>query len=621
MLRKRVIESAGLSWNWNRGRYAVALVVALACGGAKVEAQQFVDETTSRLPNPQLTEYSNQCAIADIDGDGDLDLAFANGSGFFTAQQPQRVRLFINDGTGNFTDESIARTGNLVSYARDVQFGDVDGDGDLDMVVANDFNSLQRLFINDGSGFFTYEPSRLPNLTISSPHVALGDVDNDGDLDLWFPNGGLSRFGSGQSQLWINDGTGNFTDETNTRLPAALVPEPMDAIFGDVDGDFDLDCVEGHRETNQSRLYINDGLGNFTNVPFPNDGCTYSYDFGDIDGDGDLDLLGANSLPNSSREMILVNDGTGNFQNQTALRLPNSSNPNVDDNDSKFLDIDMDGDLDFLIASLGSAERVCFNNGQGMFNLVSGTIQVIGDSSLDIEVGDLDGNGTHDVVTAQGESGSFVNRIYMNSGAPDTIAPNFPSLEQLPDTDDTSGPYVVRVVIRDQMTSDSGFFRASATLSYTVNGGTPVEIPLMHAGHDMFRAEIPGQPAGSIISYEANATDWNNNSGTSSSRSFTVTGAGPQFIRGDANSSGGLDAIADALFILNFGFLAGSPVPECFDAADVDDNGQVEPLVDAIYILTYGFAAGPEPLPPFPGCGEDPTDDALDCAIPSGLCP
>ena len=91
-------------------------------------------------------------------------------------------------------------------------------------------------------------------------------------------------------------------------------------------------------------------------------------------------------------------------------------------------DYDNDGDLDLLIARLGSGgERVYNNDGNGNFTQVSGVVQVVNDSSLDIMVADLNGNGKFDIVTAQGESGSFVNRIYINTGPADTFEPLFSS--------------------------------------------------------------------------------------------------------------------------------------------------------------------------------------------------
>lgn len=507
---------------------ATLMALSLPLTAHSARGQQLVDQTTTRFPQPNLSEYSSQVAFGDVDHDGDLDIAFANGRGYNTATLMEKVRLFINDGTGHFSDETDARLGGIAGYGRDVEFGDVNNDGWLDIVVANDFATRPYLLMNNGDGFFTnVTTTNLPNINLGSPHVCLGDVDHDGDLDLYFPNGGRSRFGSGQNQLWMNNGQGVFVNETATRLPIQNVAQPMDCLFGDIDGDFDLDILVGNRASN-SRLFMNNGSGVFTDVTagrLPANGLTYSWDFGDIDGDGDLDAIGINSLPGSTREMIIVNDGLGFFTDMTAALIPGANNPAVDDNDSKFFDYDNDGDLDVIIASLGTTERICRNNGSGGFTLQSGVITAVADSSLDIEVGDLNGDGRLDVVTAQGESGSFVNRIFINNGPVDTRPPYFPAIEVIPDITDpvfAPGPYPVRVSIRDGMTSDRGFIAQRVKLVYRVDCSPPIEAVTRWMGHEMYRGVIPGAVPGARIIYWYEATDFSGNFAMSEEYSFAV---------------------------------------------------------------------------------------------------
>jgi len=592
-------------------RRALAALAIVVSAALPLAAQQFQDQSVARLPDS--LEYSSQVAIADVDGDGDLDIAFANGRGFSSGTLQEQVRLMINDGLGVFTDESVVRLGALVGFGRDVEFGDVDGDGDLDLAVANDFQTQQRLLINNGAGSFTdASVARLGVLTISASHCSFGDVDDDGDLDLWYAKGGASRFGAGIPQLLINNGLGFFTNDTAARVPAINMTEPMDCIFGDLDGDFDLDVVAGNRSTNTSRVYFNDGAGVFTSALLPANSSTYSFDLGDLDSDGDLDIAGQNSQSGSSQDSIFINNGTGTFSNQTATWIPGANNPSVDDNDSKFFDYDVDGDLDLIIASLGSTERILRNNGTSL-QLLSGVIAPISDSSLDVEVGDLDGDGDLDVVTAQGESGGFRNRLYINTGSSDATPPTFPHVRTIPDTLDATGPYVVRAVIRDQMTSDTGAFFEERALVYSVDGGAPVELPLVWVGNDMVRGEIPGQGAGSTVSWHLRATDFAGNTATSATLQFSVLLPPPVFRRGDCNQDGAFD-LADAVSALGTLFAGGAPFP-CVDACDTNDDGGVD-ISDPVTTLSALFGGGPPPASPGPGpgCGEDPTADALDCA-------
>lgn len=577
----------------------------LAC--SQVAAQQFLESSTGRLPI--FNEYSSQVAIADVDGDGDLDLCFANGRGFSSGTLQEPVRLLINDGAANFTDESAARLGNLIGYGRDVEFGDVDGDGDLDLAVANDFLSTQNLLINDGTGFFTDESAvRIPQFAMSSSHCAFGDIDDDGDLDLWYTRGGTSRFGAGQAQLWINDGSGFYINGTAQLLPQQLVSEPMDCIFGDLDGDLDLDMIEGHRAGN-SKLYINNG-GFFVDATagnFPADSNTYSYDLGDLDSDGDLDVFGANSGI-GSREAVFHNDGNASFTNVTSTVLPNSSNPNIDDNDSKFLDYDNDGDLDVTVCAIGGPERMLRNNGSGFLTLVAGVISSVSDSSLDVELGDLDADGDLDMVTAQGESGAYRNRLYLNQGSADVRAPSIPQWEELDDVDLGAGSRRVRAVIRDNMSSDHGAFYQSVLLEWS-DGGPYQSVSMKWSGHELYRGLIPDPGTAATISYRINATDWAGNTTVTSARSYFVGTPPAEFRRGDINDDGTRN-IADAVAGLVYLF-GGGAAPDCLDTLDCNDDGSND-ISDVVSLLDFLFQGGNQPPAPFT-CGSDPTDDPISC--------
>jgi hypothetical protein len=545
---------------------AFGLPLAAAAGAA---GQQFVDQTATRFPVPNPSEYTNQLTIGDIDNDGDLDLIFANGQGFSSqgAALPQRV--YINNGAGVFTDESTARL-NVNGWARGVELGDIDGDGDEDMIIAQDFEKFPLLYENDGNGFFTSITAQLPAIALSSSRAQFGDIDNDGDLDIYITSGTGNRFGCDQYRVYVNDGAGNFVDETATRHPIGSVCSNMDCIFGDIDNDFDLDVRTGSTGTNNSRLYRNNGMGVFTLVAgVPADSSCYSYDFGDIDGDGDLDLIGANGLSGSNAEILLANNGAGVYSNVSGQISPN---PSQDDNDSKFLDWDNDGDLDLLIARLGGGEKSYLNNGAGFFTQVTNVIQSITDSSLDIKVADLNNDGRYDVVTAQGESGSYQNRIYINNGPVDTLAPVIIDTEQLGDTKST-GPFVVRALILDDHTSDRNFFDKGIFLNYTVGAGPVQQAPMKHSGGQVYRGVIESVTPG-LVEYWVTAIDWANNEGAGDVLSFTVSGGS---VPGDATGDGIVNVEDMVAVILGWG-----PCPGC--DADLNGDGEitVEDLVEVI---------------------------------------
>jgi hypothetical protein len=551
---------------------AGAAVFAVA---ASASAQQFQDQTSTRFPSPGPAEYTNYVAVSDVDLDDDLDLVFANGGGFSSPGAAAPLRVYINDGNGFFADESSTRVAGISGYYRGVDLGDVDGDGDDDMLIVSDFNRRPRLLINDGTGVFVDQSAfRLPLLTLSATRGPFADVDNDGDLDIYINHGGATnRFGCGQNRILINNGLGVFTDDTNARHPLGNVCQPMDVIFGDIDNDFDLDIRTGNRGTNNSRLYENDGTGVFTDISggVPGDSQCYSYDFGDFDGDGLLDMLGANAGP-SNQELLLKGDGAGGFTNVSGNISPNTSG---DDNDSKFFDLDDDGDLDLVVAALfQSREKVFINDGAGNFTQDTTIITSNNDATLDVMVADFNDDGRPDIVTGQGEAGSFLNRIYINtSGAPDTVPPDVARTEQHPDTDDTVGPYVVRAAIFDGITSDRGFFDRGVTLEFTVNGGPPQQVPMTWSGNSLWRGEIPGQAPGSTVAYFVTALDYASNLGTGETLVFQVGGVIP----GDLDGDGDVD-INDLLQLL----AAWGPCPGCPE--DLDGDGDVD-INDLLQLL------------------------------------
>ena len=113
-----------------------------------------------------------------------------------------------------------------------VDLGDLDGDGDLDAFFANQSEKPDRVFLNDGTGVFAATPTSLGQLS-SSGGVRLGDLDGDGDIDAFVA-------ATPESVVWLNDGSGDFSDSTN-RLNDGF---STDVEMGDVDGDGDLGC--GH---------------------------------------------------------------------------------------------------------------------------------------------------------------------------------------------------------------------------------------------------------------------------------------------------------------------------------------------------------------------------------------
>jgi hypothetical protein len=491
------------------------LTAALCLVVPALSAQQFQDQTAARLPVQAI--WSEEVDAADIDGDGDLDLIYGKGNGFSSAGAAQQNTVLVNNGSGVFADQTAARLPVQLSNTKDLDLLDVDGDGDRDLVVANAFGQQPRLYLNNGAGVFTdVTATHLPALTLNSFAVAGGDIDSDGDLDLLFNDSGATTFGGtgGQPRCFINDGTGHFADQTATRLPVTNVTSAVDSDIVDVDNDFDLDFIVVSRDGSPSRIFLNNGAGVFTSGVLPADGTgTYEYATGDVDGDNDADIfvIGQSGLS----EGVFVNNPLGTFTLAAGAVV---GNPSSDDNDASFGDIDNDGDFDVAIAALSTAERLLVNNGAGVFTYNMALITAFTDSSLDGEFADVDNDGDLDYVTAVGESGAFQNRIFINGSGVDTQPPTF-RLQALGNST-PSGNIPVLVAVRDVMPTDNDPHYQSVTLNYTINA-VPGSVSMKWGGADFFRGVIPLVPFGAAVTYSVTAVDRHGTSGSSGMVSFS----------------------------------------------------------------------------------------------------
>jgi hypothetical protein len=448
---------------------------------------------------PPQASWTDGVELADVDDDGDVDVLFANGSGY-GAGGALAQHLFLNDGSGTFSS-AHAQLGVAAFNAKMVIAEDLDGDGDLDLVYAAESGwpaptDRPRVLINDGTGSFSDQSAaRLPAVNMASFCVCAGDVDDDADLDLVFTDGATFVGVPTQAHLFVNDGAGFFSDATAASLPADLY-NAQDVVLFDWEGDFDLDITLSGKGTsgNRSRLYLNDGSGAFarsTLLDGLGTSSTYEIEWGDLDGDQDLDGL-VQSLSGFSEGVAF--NGIASITTQL---LPNPNGD--DDNEMAGLDYDDDGDLDLLVGSLGPSEKLYRNDGGGAFASASNLIQAQADSTLDLGVADLDGDDDYDFVTAQGETGVFVNKVYLSAGPPDSHAPRVLGVEA-PAYGAAETVFHARTQDAIQDDGDAGF----VTGAFRAWQGSPAGVALatgaaFHQGGGSWRAAVPTLPGASGV--------------------------------------------------------------------------------------------------------------------------
>ena len=386
----------------------------------------FIDEP-DRLPlDTSLPDTSSiDVDLVDVDGDGDLDLFVAEGTAG-PAARPNR--MLINDGDGFFSDESATRLPPQINNSSRVDSGDIDGDGDLDIIVSS--LGPEQLLLNDGAGFFSDAsaaqlPPPPPFLQGISSEAKLVDVDGDGDLDILVANENPfnpAPLGGGQDRIYINDGTGHFADQTAARLPQ-VNDQTGGFAAGDIDDDGDVDVIVLNR--GQDRVFVNDGDGFFTEETAARLGTTSDTSragqLADLDGDGDLDLIVANSR--GEAPALYKNDGDGFF---TAAVFSHDKFPHETLTSVELADLDGDGDLDALFGDAGpflsghgftGGQNLYFmNNGQGLFiDRTKHVLPAVLDPTTDAEFGDVDGDGLLDIVV--GNSGAL-ERVLIQSDHP-----------------------------------------------------------------------------------------------------------------------------------------------------------------------------------------------------------
>ena len=371
---------------------------------------------------PESINDSREVETGDIDGDGDLDLVKADWAA-------SRLVIMVNDGTGRFSDDSAARI-DEVEYSLRVLKGnlvldDMDGDGDLDIIVAgyrgcdwniNEQHNRIRLYLNDGEGYFTdITDGNVPYYgDHSHRYLTTGDLNGDGKKDIvsvgWYHCYG---YYAAKIQTLINGGDPFNVDEVyffnkTTDWITAYPTYPINGQLADLDGDGDLDMYMGRGDSNsQNQVWFMDDnkFYDLTSSRLPSVSVnTQAVLIKDFDGDDDLDLYSLNW----GQDRMYLQEVDHTFSDVTTSTVPTAS---LQTRAGAVADFDGDGLPDIFSVNYDQKNVLQLNLGQGYLSDASDNLPWDDDYGYDVAAGDFDQDGDIDLYVC----GAGFDRLYVNT--------------------------------------------------------------------------------------------------------------------------------------------------------------------------------------------------------------
>ena len=341
-----------------------------------------------------IISAAKNLVIGDVDGDGDKDIVSAGDT------LPSKIWKNSLRHYNSFMQLSPQPIGDLNTQA--ITLGDIDNDGDLDIVKGNYLNT-NKVLLNNNTGIFKEHEIQSTGTIYQTHSIELGDIDSDGDLDMVEGNFGQPN------KIWFNNASGTFTEDSSQALGSTKHTNKI--RLGDLDGDGDLDIVtaNGFGTTSQpNSVFFNNGNGNFTESEQLGNNVTFSLTLADVDGDSDLDII----FGNSGLNQIWLNQGgiqngiKGKFLEDLSQSLGGYNTYSIISSD-----VDGDGDIDFVDGNYNSANRVWLNDGTGQFTV---TTQQLGTNKTNsIALVDIDNDGDPDIV--EGNTTGQANKIWINN--------------------------------------------------------------------------------------------------------------------------------------------------------------------------------------------------------------
>jgi hypothetical protein len=366
-------------------------LTTLGCHAQSQRSSYASDALSFRAPvRLRVGTHPVSVMIADVNKDGKPDLIVANGGS-------GNLSVYLGDGKGGFT-QAKGSPFPAGPNASDVALGDFNGDGNLDVAIANHGVKLVTVLLGDGKGGFSFAPGS-PFSVPSNPHphgIAAADINGDKKLDLaidsWAENKVLVMFGNGDGTFQTAGVKFDVGKRPYERLRTA-----------DLNEDGSADIITSNFDDSSVSVLFGDGKGNFSRKDFPVPADPFGIATGDFNGDHHLDIAivhysGQGTDPSKDGLSILFGDGKGNFTLAKGSPFPTGHYPPT----VVAGDLNGDGLADIAVPNTMDNTVTIYLCGRDGIKQAGPPLRV-GHGPQRVAIGDLNGDGKADLVVANEE--------------------------------------------------------------------------------------------------------------------------------------------------------------------------------------------------------------------------